>query len=384
MAVVLVDQFPGADASERAKNALTSRLSGGLLVGPTVLDFRGLDGVQDWTLDPTSVLSFTDRTAVIWVWGPNTYRMTKAITIPPNGPYGAAATGASIRVLPHHHHVFQGTTFIMQNSSGTRVLATHLFLSYLDNTLATANATNGSSVVTVTSANGIEIGTPISLPGHLPRTGSDTTAVASDPGIGGTSINVASTAQFPPDNSNNAATILVGSEIIRYTSKDATHFLGCTRGAYGTTAASHAVSSLVSRVVADTYYVKSVSGTQLTLDHALGVTATALPVYQGTQDVSFLGSAVFDGNLDASNDDPGNPSAVFTMGSRLIRVAPNIIIRNWDHGGFFSYGGQDHAIMADRITRSAERISIMAALLFLSVHTCGYLAVANAVRLMRT
>ena len=42
-----------------------------------------------------------------------------------------------------------------------------------------------------------------------------------------TSITVSSTANFP-----SSGAILIESEWISYTSKDSTHFLGCTRGAF--------------------------------------------------------------------------------------------------------------------------------------------------------
>lgn len=56
-----------------------------------------------------------------------------------------------------------------------------------------------------------------------------------------TPITVASTAEFL-----SAGGLLIGSEIIKYTGKTATSFTGITRGAYGSTATSHATGDYVS------------------------------------------------------------------------------------------------------------------------------------------
>ena len=56
-----------------------------------------------------------------------------------------------------------------------------------------------------------------------------------------TPITVTSTAEFL-----SAGGLLIGSEIIKYTGKTATSFTGITRGAYGSTAASHATGDYVS------------------------------------------------------------------------------------------------------------------------------------------
>lgn len=66
-----------------------------------------------------------------------------------------------------------------------------------------------------------------------------------------TSITVASTTNFPA-----VGYITIDAEAIKYTSTDSTHFLGCTRGADGTTAASHAdLTNVYHNVVADHHNV---------------------------------------------------------------------------------------------------------------------------------
>jgi hypothetical protein len=55
-----------------------------------------------------------------------------------------------------------------------------------------------------------------------------------------TTITVNSAAAFP-----SSGRIDIGTELITYTSKNATQFLGCTRGANGSTAASHLTGATV-------------------------------------------------------------------------------------------------------------------------------------------
>ena len=74
-----------------------------------------------------------------------------------------------------------------------------------------------------------------------------------------TSITVSSTANFP-----SSGAILIESEWISYTSKDSTHFLGCTRGAFDTTAATHADTTAVSPVKT----IASITQTVLTFNEA--------------------------------------------------------------------------------------------------------------------
>lgn len=68
------------------------------------------------------------------------------------------------------------------------------------------------------------------------------TAIAANAAAGDGSIQVDSTTGF-----QSAGYIVAENEIIQYTSVDATHFLGCTRGKYGTTATAHFSGDSVSQ-----------------------------------------------------------------------------------------------------------------------------------------
>lgn len=58
--------------------------------------------------------------------------------------------------------------------------------------------------------------------------------------VGATTVNASSTTGFP-----TVGFISIDAEIIKYTGKTATSFTGCTRGADGTTAASHALNAQI-------------------------------------------------------------------------------------------------------------------------------------------
>jgi hypothetical protein len=69
------------------------------------------------------------------------------------------------------------------------------------------------------------------------------TTLVGDLAAAATSIPVVSTTGFP-----SAGWITMAGEVIQYTSKDATHFLGCTRSKYATTARNLYDGQLVSIV----------------------------------------------------------------------------------------------------------------------------------------
>lgn len=68
-----------------------------------------------------------------------------------------------------------------------------------------------------------------------------------------TTLTVDRTSAFP-----SSGTVLIDSEQITYTGKTATTFTGCTRGANGTTAASHSDNALVTQVGVDATIDRSV------------------------------------------------------------------------------------------------------------------------------
>lgn len=74
-----------------------------------------------------------------------------------------------------------------------------------------------------------------------------------------TTLTVDSTSKFP-----SSGAVVVGSEWISYTSKTSTTFTGCTRGAFGTTAATHADNVVVDPVKT----ITNITSTVLTFSEA--------------------------------------------------------------------------------------------------------------------
>ena len=265
-----------------------------------------------------------DRTPLTFKWGPVEVRYTAKQTM-----------------RSHHHHVLDGTTFVQKDFNGTRVSGITA-LQFDDSTVAIGGSGNGvvtsdgSAVVTkvaptVAAWGALEVGSPISVFGFVPPIGHDNTTINIGGGINSstTSITVASTTGFP-----SSGYIRIEDEVINYTSTDATHFLGCTRGFQGTTAASHADTTAVERCVYKPFYVKSISGNDITLDDTIDFAAANCQIRIGALDVSLTGVGVIDGNKDPSVDDTANPYGFQVLGGRYIRVGPGVVFKNHDHGGF--------------------------------------------------
>lgn len=85
-----------------------------------------------------------------------------------------------------------------------------------------------------------------------------------------TTITVDSTTPFPTASASAPQAIKIESEWITYTGKTSTTFTGCTRGAFGTTAASHSDNTAVSPVKK----IATVTATTLVFDTAVVTEAT--------------------------------------------------------------------------------------------------------------
>lgn len=279
-----------------------------------------------------------DKTPITFLWGSFEVRIKHRIT-----------------TRSHHHHIFHGTRFILKDENGARVLSVYPFISQsaLSGVGGPGNGittTSGSPTVTKTfpaAANWakLEVGSPVLVMGFVPPLGTDDTTINIGGGISSsdTSITVTSTTGFPA-NAGAGGYIRIENEIITYTSKDSTHFLGCTRGAEGTTAAAHANTTRVDRVVLQPFFVQSISGNTFTLDGNMDINATNLTVWIGDLDVSFDGTADFDGNLNPGVDDTSNPQAIYMHGARQLYIGPGITFRNWDHGGWSLISCQDSTV----------------------------------------
>ncbi len=78
------------------------------------------------------------------------------------------------------------------------------------------------------------------------------TTLASDPGAAGTTITVGSTAGYP-----SSGAIRIENELITYSGTNSTQFTGATRGARGTTGATHAAGTTVKLDLLPTFFITS-------------------------------------------------------------------------------------------------------------------------------
>ena len=286
--------------------------------------------------DICGLLSPYDKAPITFVWGGHEVRIKH-----------------QQGVRSHHHHILLGGSFVSKDETGARVLATTMFAEQgiAPVTIATTKA---SGVVIASGAPGwarLEVGSPLVIHGRLTPLGKDNTTINIGGGIDAvtTSITVSSTTGFAVDATWAANVIRIEDELVTYSSKDGTHFLGCTRGSMGTTAASHVDTTPVNRVTYEPFFVTAITGNSLTLDHGqtMDLTASALLAYIGPLDVTFSGFGSLDGNQDVTTDDPQNPQGISIYYGREIQVGPGIRFRNINHGGLDFECCQDFLVDAD-------------------------------------
>lgn len=314
--------FPGATGGQQIRNALqTIALRGGtldmsMMPSPIVLD-----------VDICGQLDVFNNRPFTFIWGPQEVRI-------------AVAQG----LRSHHHHICRGTHFVLKDALGNRVLGINGF--YYPYTQVGFGGPGNGVIATAgggtiqeaapASANWafLEVGQAILLHGQIPALGTDNTTLSAAVLAGDVSLPVGSTVGFAA-----AGTIRIvdgaNSEIVTYTSTDATHFLGCTRGAMGTAAAGHAINIVIQRAVLDSFLVDSVAGSVITLGEGktTDIAANNLTAYLGPIDIRFDGTAIFDGNKDPAVDDPNNPIGIQIEGGRFCFIGKDITFVDWDHGG---------------------------------------------------
>jgi hypothetical protein len=321
--VVDVNRYAGGTLDAKVLAALAAVAPGGVLTRPVTMDLTRCQGPLVWASDAIDLgISNYDRTAITWEWPTATVR------------YAASCT-----VMAHHAHRTRGTYFKQADAAGARVTGNHFFKLQALNAYTIA-CTNGSAAAVVSNASGLEVDTPIAVRAHKPRGGRDTTTVTGAHASGAASLLVADTSRF------QAAGVLYVNAgtpfLISYTGKDATHFTGCTWGAYGTVASALAGAEVLDRAVYETYYLTAVAGTAVTLDRTFeGLTMAGVPFYQGAHDIDFEGKATLDGNMDPAVDDAANPFPLYGLFPRHVRISEGFTFRNGDHGGVQLVGAQD-------------------------------------------
>lgn len=326
--------FAGATAGQKIQAAVTALAATG-----GVIDARGLASPIVLDVDIAAGLAAYNIKPLVVLWGDQEIRVAAKQT-----------------VRSHHTHVFHGATVISKNAAGARVTGTTQFQA--DNSTVSFGGpgngvitTKGSAVVTKAAPGlaawaALEVGSPLDVFGFVPPVGHDNTTINVGGGIDAVtaSITVASTAGFPSSDY-----IRIQDEVIFYTSIDATHFLGCTRGYQGTTAAVHADTTAVERCVYQPFYVIAISGNNITLDAPIDFAATNAAVWLGVLDVSFIGRATFDGNKDPAVDDTANPYGIQLLGGRFCTIGPGLVFQHYDHGGYDLEHCQDSSVDAKHL-----------------------------------
>jgi len=321
----------GNSAGEKIQAAVTSLAATG-----GVIDCQDFDPSTYLLLDVDVMAGVAEYSIVpfTFLWGPHEVRVT-----------------ATQGLRSHTHHILHGTMFVSKDANGDRVLSTTMFnYNLLNDPSGGVTTTDGSGTVMKKTPTDsfwamLEPGSPLILHGRVPPLGRDETTINIGGGIDDVtaSIEVASTTGFL-----SSGYVRIEDEIIRYTSVDATHFLGCTRGAEGTTAASHANTTPVYRPTHEPFVVQSVSGSTIVLDHneTVDFTSTGVTAYIGGLDISFSGTGTFDGNKDPTADDANNPVGINAMWCRRVRIGPGLTFRNFDHSGVFLRACQDCSVDA--------------------------------------
>lgn len=330
--VVNAAGYAGATAGAKIKAAVNALSATG-----GVVDCRGFpaDAFLLLDVDICGGLAITSIVPYVFLWGPHEVRIK-----------------TRQRTRSHHHHTFHGTRFILKDENGARVTGS-VFVFYSNSVEVIpsggVSSTNGSAVVTkATPADAnwakLEVGSPLIVNGFVPPLGVDVTLLNGAIGSGDTTITVDSTTGFATQSDMGwpqGGRLRVENEIVTYTSKNATQFLGCGRGAEGTTAATHADNAVVNRVSYQPFHVKEINGNSITLDAPMNVTAANLAVQIGDLDVSFGGVAEFDGNKDPATDDTSNPQGLWLIGVRKCLIGEGLNFKNWDHGGWTLSEAQD-------------------------------------------
>jgi hypothetical protein len=182
------------------------------------------------------------------------------------------------------------------------------------------------------------------------------TTVSDNPlASGATTINVASTTNFPP-----AGTLLIESEAISYTGVTATSFTGCTRGAKGTTAASHVLSTPVTvRVPAGSTITVGSAGAAETR-RVLSQAAATITLTSGLTNAHSSSELVVAGMQDFDLRDTTGPSVTASLNTVVAAFNdPNIFTVDFDDltnvqqdsfaGDYVHFSESSHAKMAQRM-----------------------------------
>lgn len=209
------------------------------------------------------------------------------------------------------------------------------------------SGTNGSAVVTLdfSYAGRVNVGALMAIFGIEPLTQN---AVAISGAIDA-SVTTITFASNMDDEMQGLTYIKIDNEIIKGTVSGTT-MTGCTRGANGTTAASHADAATATQMISRIYTVTAKSGTSVTLDTALDRNLTGATWRVGSVDTRIVGPGLVDGELNRADPASGNWMALASTLSNRFRVSDKLRLSRADHGGFMLMGCRDADLDIDQIS----------------------------------
>jgi len=334
-------------------NVLTSAERADVLAGTNAIDITTKFATLVSTLATSFPGAILDASMVwgTWTWtsdpfnpggelgsAPITVRLG-AVTVKKNfndGPvvlpsYFTLETTAKTKIAP----TIKIDTIPGDSAPANGMLITHLVGS---NGLS---GTNGSPVVTLdfSYAGRVNVGACFAIFGVEPFTQN---AVA----ISGAINSSVTTITFASDMTaemEGLTYIKIDNEIIKG-SVSGTTMTGCTRGANGTTAASHADAATATQMISRIYTVVAKSGTSVTLDAALDRNLTAATWRCGSIDTRIVGPGLIDGELNRASPASGNWMCVGSTLSRRFQMDEGLRLIRADHGGFMLMGCREARI----------------------------------------
>lgn len=197
-------------------------------------------------------------------------------------------------------------------------------------TATTGTIVTGTRDILLADSSKANIGDVVGIAGAAGGDTAQETALSAGIDAVVTTIPVTSTANF-----SGAGEIYIGTEIIPYTGVDATNFLGCTRGGYGTTAASHLIGVNVQFMTDLRGVIKSKSGNTITLrdkDPAATLSVTSSPMLIGQQNIRFIGDLTIDGRQDRAGVSANMFGIKGRHASRMY-IGENVKLLNVTNGG---------------------------------------------------
>lgn len=250
-------------------------------------------------------------------------------------------------VLLQHHTTLVGSTGAVlldaDPTSATNMVGPQ-------NATTTGTITTGSATLTVASTLNIEVGSPV----HIRCAGGISTQQFTTLATGGIDASVTTvTAAATLSGWPSSGYLICGSEIIQYAAKSSTSFTSCTRGKFGTTAATHAGGATIGMAMRHNTYVTAVSGVTLTLADVAPLGVTSATVDGGGLDVHIIGLEMNGLATRYGTDGPNCFPVNLSLARRCSVQRCNI--HDTDHGAINMAAGSAQNLIANNLVYDSAR-----------------------------